>query len=247
MLGLRTPSSFETAAFQGNLSATRMLIQLFVTVVLLLSALVAVPLLVRGGAVRRPGWLSILGYFACLGLGFILIEVGLLQRLILLLGKPVYSLAVILSTMLLASGCGSFVSGRIGPTRLAARLSVLLCGACGLLVAYALFLPNVLSALLGAPWPVRLVAAVALVAVPGFLLGMPFPSGLRALERIGARSLVPWVWGINGAMSVMASVAGIILAIEFGYTAVFLLGAGCYGLAAVLLRRWAVMPAPTPP
>jgi hypothetical protein len=79
--------------------------------------------------------------------------------------------------------------------------------------------------LLGRPWPVRLGAAVALVALPGFLLGMPFPSGLRALERIGARTLVPWVWGINGAMSVMASVAGIILAIEFGYTAVFLLGA----------------------
>jgi hypothetical protein len=240
MLGLSEPSRLEATAFQGNLTATRVLIQLLFAVVLLLVVMVAVPLLARGGAVRRPGWLAILGYFACLGLGFILIEVGLLQRLILLLGKPVYALAVILSTMLLASGCGSFVSGRFGARRLAPRLGLLLFSVCGLLVAYALFLPDVLSTLLGSPWPVRLGAAVVLVALPGFLLGMPFPSGLRALELAGARALVPWVWGINGAMSVMASVSGIILAIEFGYTAVFLLGAACYGLAAVLLRRWAI-------
>lgn len=240
MLGLAEASDVEQTTFQGNLNATRVLIQLFFAVSLLLVAMVAVPLLARGGAVRRPHWLAILGYFACLGLGFILIEVGLLQRLILLLGKPIYSLAVILSTMLLASGLGSFVSGRFGPQGLGARLGLLLLGVSALLVAYALFLPSVIGALLGSPWPVRLGAAVLLVALPGFLLGMPFPSGLRALELAGARGLVPWVWGINGAMSVMASVSGIILAIEFGYTAVFLLGAACYGLAGVLLRRWTV-------
>ncbi len=221
------------------MNATRVLIQLFFAVSLLLMMMVAIPLLARGGTVRCPDWLSILGYFACLGLGFILIEVGLLQRLILLLGKPVYSLAVILSTMLLASGLGSFVSGRFGSRTLAHRLGLLLLGASVLLAAYALFLPGVIGALLGSPWPLRLLASVLLVALPGFLLGMPFPSGLRALEQVGARGLVPWVWGINGAMSVMASVSGIILAIEFGYTAVFLVGAACYGLAGVLLRRWA--------
>jgi hypothetical protein len=146
---------------------------------------------------------------------------------------------VILSTMLLASGLGSFVSGRFGSRTLAHRLGLLLLGASVLLAAYALFLPGVIGALLGSPWPLRLLASVLLVALPGFLLGMPFPSGLRALEQVGARGLVPWVWGINGAMSVMASVSGIILAIEFGYTAVFLVGAACYGLAGVLLRRWA--------
>jgi spermidine synthase len=238
MLGWSAPSRMENTAFQSNLSATRVLIQLFFAVVLLLSLMVAVPLLARGGTVRRPGWLAILGYFACLGLGFILIEVGLLQRLILLLGKPVYALAVILCTMLLASGLGSFVSGRIGSAGLGSRLGALLLGVSALLVAYAFLLPDVLGALLGTPWPARLCAAVVLVALPGFLLGMPFPSGLRALELAGARALVPWVWGINGAMSVMASVAAIILAIEFGYTAVFLLGAACYGLAGLLLRRW---------
>jgi spermidine synthase len=243
MLGLREPTPIETVAFQGNLDATRMLIQLLCAVVLLLFALVAAPLFLRGGTVRRPGWRSILGYFACLGLGFILIEVGLLQRLILLLGQPVYALAAILSTMLLASGLGSFASARIGADRIGARVGAVLAGAFVLLVAYAFWLPDVIDALLGRPFPVRLGAAVALVAVPGFLLGMPFPSGLRALEHAGARALVPWVWGINGAMSVTASVTGIVLAIEFGYTAVFGLGAACYGLAALLVRRWAAAPA----
>jgi hypothetical protein len=239
MLGLRQPSPIETIAFEGNLSATRVLIQLLCAVVLLLSALVAAPLLLRAGTVRRPGWGAILGYFACLGLGFILIEVGLLQRLILLLGQPVYALAAILSTMLLASGLGSFASARIGAGRIGPRIAALLAGATVLLVAYAFWLPDVIDALLGRPFPVRLGAAVALVAVPGFLLGMPFPSGLRALEHVGARALVPWVWGINGAMSVMASVSAIVLALEFGYTAVFGVGAACYGLAALLVRRWA--------
>ncbi len=229
---------FEENSFQGNLGATRSLIHLLGAVSVLLVFTVLVPLLARGTALRRPGWLAILGYFACLGLGFIAIEIGLLQRLILLLGKPIYALAAILSTMLLASGCGSFVAGRLGPLRLTARLVLLLAAAAALLLGYAFFLPAVIGTLLGSSFAVRLVAAIALVALPGFLLGMPFPSGIRALELAGQRSLVPWAWGINGAMSVMASVTAIILAIELGYTAVFLLGAACYALAALLLRRW---------
>jgi hypothetical protein len=238
MLGLGAPGRYEENSFQGNLSATRSLIHLLGAVCLLLVFTVLVPLVARGGSLKRPGWLVILGYFACLGLGFIVIEIGLLQRLILLLGKPIYALAAILSTMLLASGCGSFAAGRLAPQRLTARLALLLAAAAVLLVGYAFFLPALIGALLGSPFAVRLGAAVALVALPGFLLGMPFPSGIRALELAGQRDLVPWVWGINGAMSVMASVTAIILAIELGYTAVFLLGAACYGLAALLLRRW---------
>ena len=206
--------------------------------VLLLFTVIA-PLALRGSAVRQPGWLAMLGYFACLGLGFIVVEVGLLQRLILLLGQPIYALAVILSTMLLASGCGSFVAGRLGPERLRSRLSLLLGAAAALIAGYAFFLPALLDALLGSPF-----SACACLRPSRWsrcrasLLGMPFPSGIRALELAGRQRLVPWVWGINGAMSVLASVTAIILAIELGYTALFLLGAACYGLAALLLRLW---------
>ena len=238
MLGLGTAGRFEENSFQGNLGATRSLIHLLGAVCVLLGFMVLAPLVVRGGSLRRPGWLAIVGYFACLGLGFIVVEIGLLQRLILLLGKPIYALAAILSTLLLASGCGSFAAGRLGPHRLEAKLAGLLAAAAVLLVVYAFWLPAWIAAVLGSPFALRLAVSIALVALPGFLLGMPFPSGIRALELAGQRSLVPWVWGINGAMSVMASVTAIILAIERGYTAVFLLGAACYGLAALLLRRW---------
>jgi hypothetical protein len=243
MLGVSSAGQFEENAFQGNVAATRSLIHLLAAVSLLLLATIGVPLLLRGGAVRGPGWPPVLGYFACLGLGYIVVQIGLLQRLILLLGKPVYALAVILSTMLLASGLGSFVSGRLAAQGLRARLAPLIGGAALVLTAYAFLLPAVIEALLGSPFLVRLASAVLLVALPAFLMGMPFPSGIRALELTGRGGLVPWVWGINGATSVMASVTAIILAIELGYTPVFLLGAACYGLAALLLRRWPSEPA----
>jgi len=241
MLGLGAAGTFEENAFQGNVSATRSLIHLLGAVCLLLVVMLGVPLLARGESVRGPRWGPTLGYFACLGLGFIVVEIGLLQRLILLLGQPVYALAVILATMLLASGTGSFVAGRLPEAGLGRRLSTVLGVASLVIVIYAFELPSMISALLGSPFAVRLVAAVVLVALPGFLLGMPFPTGIRALELGGRTPLVPWVWGLNGAMSVMASVTAIILAIELGYTAVFLLGAACYGLAAVLVRRWAAV------
>ena len=159
-----------------------------------------------------------------------------LQRLILLLGQPVYSLAIILSTMLLSSGLGSYASGRLSTRRALSRLLVV---AAVVLVVYALFLPDLIRALLGMPFAVRVAAAVAVVAIPAFVMGMPFPTGLRALAEQARENSVPWVWGVNGAMSVLASVGGMILAIEFGYTVVFAAGALCYLGAALLFHGWA--------
>ena len=112
-----------------------------------------------------------------------------------------------------------------------------------LLTVYALFLPDLIRALLGMPFAVRVAAAVGVVAIPAFVMGMPFPTGLRALAEQARESSVPWVWGINGATSVLASVGGMILAIEFGYKAVFAAGALCYLGAAVLARGWVGIPA----
>lgn len=223
--------------FTVNLEATRMLVRLFGAVVGLLVLTVFVPLALRARAVRRPGWIATLGYFTCIGLGFIAIEIGLLQRLILLLGKPVYSLAVILSSILLVSGLGSLASGRLETGRLASRIPWVLGGAAALLGLYTWLLPVLSNALLGAPLPARLAAAVAIVALPAFPMGMALPSAIRRLERSDRRDLIPWVWGVNGAMSVMASVGAILLAIEFGYTAVFAAGTACYVGAALLFRR----------
>jgi SAM-dependent methyltransferase len=236
---LRRSSGRPVLWFDANLDATKVLIQLFLAVTLLVAFTILAPLLLRRGAARRRGRYSVLGYFACLGLGYILIEIGLLQRLILLLGKPVYALAVILSTMLLVSGLGSFASGRLAPDRLPRWLPSLLLLVTAILVLYTFLLPGWIHALLGAPFAARVASAVMVIALPAFLLGMPFPSGLRVLEDGGRAEMVPWVWGVNGAMSVMASVGGMILAIQFGYTIVFLVGTACYLAAAVLFRSWA--------
>jgi hypothetical protein len=238
LLGLSEPGG-EMIWFRANIDATRMLIHLFLGVIVLLAFTVAAPLALGAERARVPDWAAVVGYFACLGLGYILIEIGLLQRLILLLGKPVYALAVILSTMLLASGLGSLASGRLSPQGLRRVLPRLLGAVTVVLALYSVLLPSVIDAALGAPLVVRFLVSVALVALPAFVLGMPFPSGLRLLEASGRVALVPWAWAVNGGLSVMASVAGIILAIEFGYTAVFLLGTLCYLCAAPLLLRWA--------
>jgi hypothetical protein len=140
--------------------------------------------------------------------------------------------------MLLVSGLGSFASGRLGPDRLPRWLPSLLLLVTAILVLYTFLLPAWIHALLGAPFAARVASAVMVIALPAFLLGMPFPSGLRVLEDGGRAEMVPWVWGVNGAMSVMASVGGMILAIQFGYTIVFLVGTACYLAAAVLFRSW---------
>jgi len=242
MLGLR--ASQDPAGFQANLEATRMLVLLLVTVVVLLALTIALPLLRRGGGLGAGGpW--ILAYFTCLGLGYILIEIGLIQRLILLLGKPVYSLALILSTMLLASGTGSFVAGRPSAGRMARALPGLLLGTAAILAVLAFFAPAWIRGLLGTPFALRVAASLLLVALPAFPMGMAFPSALRLLGESGRTSLVPWVWGVNGATSVLASVLAIVLAIEFGYTLVFLLGAACYLGASLSFRAWGTgRPAP---
>jgi hypothetical protein len=246
VLGLSSPYGSELAAYRGNLEATRTLVQLFFGVLLLLCFTILLPLSLRAGSVRGPNWIAVLGYFTCLGLGYLLIEIGLLQRLILLLGKPVYALAVILFTMLLASGAGSYASGRFAQDQLPRALPRFLLLAAALLGVYAVFLPAWIQSLLGSAPGIRFAAAVIVVAIPAFLLGMPFPCGIRLLEGKARGTLIPWVWGINGAMSVLASVSAIILAIQFGYTVVFLLGTLCYAAAALLLLRWASGPALSP-
>ncbi len=237
MLGL-SDTARGLPYFAANLPATRMLVQLFAAVLLLLGATIAWPLYLRADAIRGRQAASVLGYFTCLGLGFILIEIGLVQRLILLLGKPVYSLSVILSSMLLASGLGSATASRFALPRLHRVLPIVLAVTSAILWVQAFALPGWIQSLLGTPFPVRVTMSLVFVSVPAFLMGMAFPSAIRALESQGRGDLVPWVWGVNGATSVLASVGAIILAIQLGYTAVFILGASCYLLAAPLFAVW---------
>jgi hypothetical protein len=167
-------------------------------------------------------------YFAALGFGFIAVELALLQNLTLLVGHPIYTLSVLLFTLLAFGGIGSALSVRF-PMWLAC-VSVAVIGA-----IEALALPRLVPALLWLPLWGRIVVAILLIAPLGLAMGMPFPSGLR---RTGGASLPPppFYWGLNGIMSVIGSVTTVFVALMAGFQAAMLMGAVCYLLAAAASR-----------
>ncbi len=185
--------------------------------------------------VRRRGLTAptarLLIYFGALGLGFMLVEIPTIQRLTVYLGRPVYSLAVVLFALLLFSGLGSFWAGRRAtpPRGLFPALI-------GLILLHGLAVPSLLDRTVGWSLPARLGMTVLLLAPTAFLMGMPFPSGIR---RAGANrpGLVPWLWGINGVMSVMGSALAVALAIHLGLRATLLIAAACYAAAGGAFHR----------
>jgi hypothetical protein len=181
-------------------------------------------------AKRRRVLVPALAYFGLIGLGFLFVEIPLVQRFILFLGQPVYGLTVVLFALLLFSGLGSLASGRL-PYRAALATLVFV------VLAYPFFLPRLFDLFLGAALSLRLLVAVAALAPLGFLLGVPFPRGIGWLER-RAVGLVPWAWGVNGAASVVASVGAALLALSFGFSWVLIAGALCYSGALVVVTLW---------
>ncbi len=188
-------------------------------VILVLPPLVLGSRLPADGRVRR-----FLLYFLSIGIGYILIQVALIQKFVLFLGHPTYALTVIIFSMLVASSLGSYFSKRAIP---AVPLAVTA------LVAVLAFLAPVVTEA-GAGWPLALKFAVAagLVTPAAFLMGMPFPSGLRLLEQMHPPS-VRWAWSINAAASVLGSAGAIFLAIYLGLRATLLIG-GLFYVAAYL-------------
>ncbi len=181
----------------------------------------------RSLAVDRRG-VGILLFFLALGLGFMLLEISLMQRLVLYLGYPTYALSVVLFSLLVFLGAGSYFSRMwIGKERRA------LLTAFGCLIALVLFyrvgLPVVERTTLGAPLAVRIGITLLMLAPLGLILGIFFPLGIRRAESIHP-DLVPWAWGISGCASVTASVLAVITAMNFGFGAVWLLAVITYAI-----------------
>ncbi|MFD1344677.1 hypothetical protein [Litorisediminicola beolgyonensis] len=177
---------------------------------------------------RASVWLS---YFLLLGAGFMVIEIAMIQRAGLLFGNPGLSIAVVLCLVILSTGLGALLSEKTFARGWTIRQVAL--GVAGYGLILGLVSETLLASALGAPLPVRL-AVVALVIVPGgLIMGQLFPQGLA---RAGTedRSLAPWAWGINGAMSAAAAGIAPLIAQAAGFTALFVLGAGLYALAALL-------------
>ncbi|MBT7072536.1 MAG: hypothetical protein HN855_09815 [Anaerolineae bacterium] len=167
-------------------------------------------------------------YFFGLGIGFMLIEAGLLQHLSLFLGHPSLNLSVVLLALLLSSGLGSWLSQLLPAIKKNAPLFVAI-----IVIVQAFMLPPLLQATLQFPFWGRIGLAWLLILPLGIVLGMPFPTGLAKTQQ----SFVPFAWGVNGVGSVVGAVAAISLAMRFGFQAVFLLGGGIYILIAALTGR----------
>lgn len=168
-------------------------------------------------------------YFAALGFGFITVELALLQNLILLVGHPIFTLSVLLFTLLAAGGIGSALSHRI-PIWLACVTVTVIAG------VQAFALPRLVPELLWLPLWARIAVAIVLIAPLGLVMGMPFPGGLR---RTGGGKLPepPFYWGLNGIMSVIGSIATVFVALMAGFQAAMLMGSACYVVAALASKR----------
>lgn len=210
---------------------------LALTALATLAFIVGPLVLARAGVLRRTrAPLRWLAYFGCLGAGFIVVEVALVQKCILFLGHPTYSLAVVLFSLLLFSGIGSQLSGRFAPERLRGRLRIVLAVVTALVAAASLVLSPLFDALVHLDRPWRIAIAVTALAPLGLAMGMPLPSAVRLLAR-EAPEIVPWAWGLNGAASVLGSVAALAIALAAGFDQALRTAAALYAVAFVLVSR----------
>jgi SAM-dependent methyltransferase len=216
-------------------------------VVLLIQALVVagvmilIPLLrFNSKGLRAEGCWAFLTYFAGLGLGFILIEIVLLQRLQLFLGQPIYTFSVVLASLLIFTGLGSYLADRIRSVSYYTLCYAVLAVVAGILFTSVLT-PTTLSLALPLELPWRVIIAIAVVAPLGVLLGIPFSTGLRLVGEV-APPLVPWAWAVNGFFTVIGSVAAMILGMVWGFNAVLIIAAACYGIALVPILVRAARP-----
>lgn len=173
---------------------------------------------------RIGPYASSIVYFSALGFGFIAVELSLLQHLTLLVGHPIFTLSLLLFTLLAFGGIGSAVSSAV-PVRLA-------CAGVALLgVAEALLLPKLVPALLSLPLTGRMIMAALFIAPLGLLMGMPFPRGLQRTGQ-GPLPAPPFYWGLNGVLSVIGSVTTVFIALIAGFQVAMLVGCACYLVAA---------------
>ncbi|HKN26812.1 MAG TPA: hypothetical protein VJY34_02575 [Roseiarcus sp.] len=196
------------------------------------AALLAIPVICGWRTIfsRTRGKALTVLYFACLGAGYIMVEVGLIAHFVMALGNPTISASVLITGMLVFSGLGALTSERILP-RMRTVMPVLFLAIGGLLILYALFINQALDAIGALPYGARLVCCFAIVAPPAFLMGFPMPTAMTTLGRLGKNHMFIWAWGVNGCFSVIGAAAAPVVATNFGLGAVIEIAGFAYLLA----------------
>ena len=211
-----------------------LLLATFLQSIIFGALIIVLPLVLRWRELfqGRRGTVGIIAYYACLGLAYLMAEIFLIQRFVFFLVNPVYANSIIITILLIASGVGSLVSDML---RLEGRVKVLIAvTGIGILVLGFLFaVPPLLQACLGLPLLVKILIATALIGPMGFFMGIPFPTGLAALSE-SRKGILPWAWGVNGALSVTGSVLTRLVSTSLGFSVVLAGVAFLYILAGVL-------------
>jgi len=239
-------ATLGTGVASGNLLATSTLLMLFLLSGIAVVVTIVIPL--------RPALLEIgrtlasagTAYFFLIGVGFMSTEIGLVQRLSVFLGHPIYALSIVLFSLILTTGGGSLLSDRL-PLNTGIKFAVWAVVLGGYLFVLPYWLPTVVLAYDSATLIVRALLCVAVITPAGMLMGYGFPTGMRLISAIDSGP-TPWFWGINGAASVLASTLAVACSIAFGINTTLLIGAMCYwsliGAACVIGFREAPLGLP---
>ena len=230
-----TKTSTRSADYKINRAVPLLFELLSLSLVATVIILVLPPMVLKARLPRQKPVMAFLLYFLAIGAGYILIEVALIQKFVLFLGHPTYALTVVIFSLLVSSGLGSYASRRLvgsSPGRLNLAL-----GLVAVLVALlALDVTVLLPKLIVLPLSAKIAITAVLIFPAGFLMGIPFPTGLARLEQWDSAS-VRWAWSLNAAASVLGSVAALVFAIYFGLIQTLLIGGALYLAALVAVAR----------
>jgi len=193
---------------------------------------ILLPVMREGAGSSNPDMIL---FFSLIAAGFFFIEMPLIQKMVLFLGHPSYSISVIIAGILLFSGTGSYFSERFFPEKFRILIPALIVAATILL--YQFILDNVLAQLMSLNVLLKILLVLALIAPPAFFMGFPFPQGLIRLKKRSTGS-VPPAWGVNGFFSVISIITASLLAIMYGFRVVFITAAVCYFLAGMVSVRF---------
>jgi len=198
--------------------------------VLLSIMLIIIPLIIRGKRfnLKVSKW-QIFVYFFAIGIGFLFIEIPLMQKFILYLGHPIYSVSTVLFSILFFSGLGSLILGKNTQ-----YFSIKICALLILILILLILSPVLLKNLMAYPFYIRFISCILILAPMGFLMGAPFPMGIRLTSKVSS-DLIPWAWSINGFSSVVSSILATIFAISWGFNTVLIMAFFAYLLALIVV------------
>ncbi len=229
-------SLLEFGNLSHNMKAVATLGILLVTVAVLTGLCILLPLWLTRDRVNLKGAGPLFAFFISIGLGFMLIETSQMQRLIIALGHPTYGLSVVLFAVLLSSGIGSFLTSGVTAETAPALGRRGMLAVVVVLAVFGFLTPPIVRWIEPMTTVARIAGAVALLFPAGLVMGMAFPLGLK-LAAGRASELTAWLWGLNGAASVMASVLSVCIALTWSISTAFWAGWLCYVVAFVAFSR----------